>query len=92
MKIILFDVFLITKYPINGCISTLTTEYLRTNCKSNNKINTTIRSKIIFGIASAMNYLHKKNIINNNLSQEFIYLDENFEPKILNDCLTKSLH
>ena len=84
--------FLITKYPINGCISTLTNEYLRTNGKSNDKLNPTIRSKIIFGIASAMNYLHKKNIINNKLSQESIYLDENFEPKILNDCLTKRLH
>lgn len=81
-----------TKYPINGCLLSLTNEYLQTNGKNNLKMNPTIRSKIIFGIASLMSYLHTKNIVNTNLLLECIYLDENFEPKILNDCLSKSLY
>lgn len=84
--------YLITKYPINGCLNTLTDEYLQTKGKHHDKMNPTIRSKIIFGIASAMSYLHTKCITNNNISLEYIYLDENFEPKIINDCLTKSLN
>lgn len=46
-------------------------------------LNPTIRSKIVFGVASQMKRLHKMNIINRNLRLEKIYLDDNFEP-ILN--------
>lgn len=75
---------LITSYPANGCIFPLIKQYLDTNGSNHDKMNPTIRSKIIFGVAVAMNCLHENNFISNNLSLSNIYLDENFEPKIIN--------
>lgn len=45
-------------------------------------MNPTIRSKIIFGIASTLKQLHKRKIILRNLKMENIVLDDNLEPKI----------
>lgn len=76
--------YLITKYATNGCVFSLTKEYLKTNGARHEKMNPTIRSKIIFGIASMMSYLHHINIGNKSISIDHIYLDENFDPK--NEC------
>lgn len=75
---------LITSYPANGCIFQLIKQYLDTSGSNYDKMNPTIRSKIIFGVAVAMNCLHENNFISDNLSLSNIYLDENFEPKIIN--------
>ena len=45
------------------------------------KLNSTTKSKIIFGVASIMAKLHKKNIIHLNLIEN-IYLDDKMEPRI----------
>ncbi|KAK8843865.1 hypothetical protein M9Y10_024941 [Tritrichomonas musculus] len=45
------------------------------------KLNSTTKSKIIFGVASIMAKLHKKNIIHLNLIDN-IYLDDKMEPRI----------
>ena len=54
------------------------------NDQSNlNKILTPTRlSKIVYGIASSMRYLHSKGIIHRDLKPENIFLDENFLPVI----------
>lgn len=46
-------------------------------------MNPLIPSKIIFGIASSMKYLRHQHIINRYLTLENIFLDDNYEPKIL---------
>ena len=74
----------ITKYCKNGNLSNATNEYLDSNRQNRQKMNPTIRSKIIFGIASAMNFICKHNFIHGNLKLESVYLDDNFEPKITN--------
>ena len=38
------------------------------------------RSKIVYGIASAMAHLHRYNIVHRDLKPENIFLDENFNP------------
>ena len=45
-------------------------------------MNPTIRSKIIYGIASAMSYVHHKKIYHYNLKIDNVLLDENYEPVI----------
>lgn len=74
--------FTISKFYKNGNIAASTKEYLDTNGQNKDKMNPLIRSKIIFGVASAMKYLHQLNCINENLTLENIILDDNFEPKI----------
>lgn len=71
----------ITKFMENGCIKEAIEEYLK-NTNSKNEINPTIRSKIIFGVASTMKKLHAQEIYNIDLSHDNIYLDEKFEPQI----------
>lgn len=78
-----YGLTLITKFLTNWNISALTKEYLDTKGQNKNKMNPLIRSKIIFGIASAMKYLHQQNIIIRYLTLENIFLDDNYEPKIL---------
>ena len=66
-------------------------EYLKSEGRSNDKINPTVRSKIIFGIASAMSYMHHKCIAHGDLSLDNIFLDEHFEPKLIGFGITTSL-
>ena len=47
-------------------------------------LNPTQKSKIIYGIASAMKYLHMKNIVHRDLKPDNIFLNSEFEP-ILSD-------
>lgn len=73
---------LITEYCKNGDISKITSNYLSSKGAKNDKMNPTIRCKIIFGAAATMKRLHKKNIIHRNLSHANILLDEKLEPRI----------
>lgn len=64
--------------------------YIRTKGKDeNNILNPTIRSKIIFGIATILKTMHEKNVLFNNLKLDKIGLDDNFEPKLLHDLYTE---
>lgn len=49
----------------------------------------TIRSKIIYGIASAMSFLHRMNIIHRDFKPENILLDEKFNPVIADFGLSR---
>lgn len=66
----------------NGNIMSITKEYLSSKGTKNEKMNPTIRSKIIFGTAVTLKQLHKKNIIYRDLKNYNIYLDGNLEPKL----------
>lgn len=60
------------------------------------QLDATQKTIIVYGIASAMAYLHKKNIVHRDLKPENVFLNSNFEPilsdfglsKIMNDELT----
>lgn len=73
---------IVFEYVKNGSIEPIIKEYLESKGEKHDKMNPTIRSKIIYGIASIMKYVHHKKIIHRDLQLKHIYLDENFEPKI----------
>ncbi|KAK8863860.1 hypothetical protein M9Y10_011551 [Tritrichomonas musculus] len=54
---------------------------LKGSCKGI-KMNPTIRSKIIFGVASTMKRVHNQMIIHRDLKLQNVFLDENLEPRI----------
>ena len=66
----------------NSTIVPIVSEYLKTKGAKHDLMNPTIRSKIIYGVASIMCYVHRKNIYHSDLKLENILLDENCEPKI----------
>lgn len=66
----------------NGRLDKITKDYLNDPKTVSDKMNPTIRSKIIFGVASIMKKLHKKNAIHCDLTIDKILLDDNFEPQI----------
>lgn len=66
----------------NGSLEKLNKEYLKSKGAQNSKMNPTVRSKIIFGIAHTMKQLHKSNVIHGNLKLNNILLDDKLEPKI----------
>ena len=80
---------LITEYYENGDISTITSDYLSSKGAKNDKMNPTIRCKIIFGVAATMKRLHKKNIVHCDLSHANILLDDKLEPRIGGFALAK---
>lgn len=73
-----------TDFIENGQLSIHTKRYLRLKGQNNQKLNPTIRSKVIFGIASLMQYLHSLKIQAYSLKFEKIYLNEKFEPIFIN--------
>lgn len=74
--------FVITEYYENGSISQLTKKYLQTNGAGNSKMNPTIRSKIIFGVAAIIKRLHQNQLFNCDLKNTTTFLDDNLEPVI----------
>lgn len=67
---------------INGTLSQPLYKYLKSKGTNNQKMNPTIRNKIIFGIASIVNFCLEKNIPFKELNPSNIYLDENYEPHL----------
>ena len=72
----------ISEFMKNGNIDEITKKYLKTEGKENEKMNPTIRSKIIFGVAATMKSLHKRKIIHKNLTNVNVLLDDKLEPRI----------
>lgn len=71
-----------SEFMKNGDISTITDDYLKKGKDVGAKMNPTIRSKIIFGVAAIMKHAHKMGVILRDLSMRQIFLDDNFEPLI----------
>lgn len=70
-----------TEYMKYGLINDHIKNYIKTKGANHDIINPTVRSKIIYGVASIMNRLHKHHILQKSLLDS-IYLDDNLEPKI----------
>ena len=81
-KFDLTGAIIVTELMKNGSVSAFVRDYLKNGGKVTNKINPTIRCKIIFGVAATMKRFHKKNIIHGDLKLEKIFLDDNMEPRI----------
>ena len=74
---------LVTKFNENGTVIENVINYFKTKGdQKSNKMNPTNRSKIIFGVAATMKYLHEKQIYHRFLKAENVFLDENFEPVV----------
>ncbi|KAK8881222.1 hypothetical protein M9Y10_003956 [Tritrichomonas musculus] len=58
---------IVSEFVENGSLDDLTKQYLNSNGQQHDKMNPTIRSKVIFGIAATMKKLHKMNIIHRDL-------------------------
>lgn len=79
---------IITEYASNG---TLTQLIENDRANPNNRIlNDTLKLKIIYGIASAMSYLHSHDVVHRDLKPDNILLDEYFHPKVGDFGLSKS--
>ena len=72
----------VLEFAENGGLVPILSDYLRSNGASHDKMNPTIRSKIIYGVASAMECLHQKHTLLCRFSVDDVCLDDNFEPKI----------
>lgn len=73
---------IITKYLEYGNLEELTNEYLESEGKNHDKMNPTIRSKIIFGVAAMMREVHEKTRDFHCITMNNILLNENFEPRV----------
>lgn len=78
------NIIIITEYMNNGFFNELLYKYLKTNGHECEKMNPTIRSKIIFGISAILKRVHHRNLIHLNLQPKSIFLDSKLEPKINN--------
>lgn len=78
---------IITEYVSNGSLHDLI-EFERTS-KTNNKFDSTQKLICIYGIASAMSYLHLHDIIHRDLKPENILIDSFMFPKIADFGLSK---
>lgn len=79
----------ITELLNYGDVSRLTREYLKTNGANHDQMNPTIRSKIIFGVASILKKMHKENAIFRDLKLRKIGLNDKYEPVFLYNQLAK---
>lgn len=66
----------------NGEIIRPITQYFKTKGQKKEKMNPTIRNKIIFGVLSTINFCQENQIPYQELNLTNIYLDENYEPRI----------
>lgn len=51
-------------------------QYINSNGSINDKMNPTIKSKIIFGVAATMKRLHRNNIIHRKLLPYYVYFEK----------------
>lgn len=70
------------EYYKNNDLSNSTRKYLDSDKRKIDEMNPTIRSKIIFGVASIMKQLHQNNAIYRDLKLQNVYLTDSFEPVI----------
>lgn len=72
--------FFVTPFMKNGSISEIIPRYLRSKGANHDKMNPTLRSKIIFAVASSLKRLEKQHFSFYGLSFNKIFLDDNLEP------------
>lgn len=72
--------YFVTPFMKNGSIDKIIFKYLRSRGADHEKMNPTIRSKIIFGVASTLKRLKKLGFYSVGLSLKKIFLDDNLEP------------
>ena len=77
---------IITEYMKNGSLS----EIIQKDTK-NKYLTDTKKLIILYGIASAMNFLHSHSIVHRDLKPGNILMDENFYPKLTDFGLSKSI-
>lgn len=80
----------VMNYYKNGDLGTMRNAYFKSD-KPSEILNATIRTKIIFGVASIMKQLHQKKIILRDLIMDHILLDDNLEPVITGFFLSKDI-
>ena len=81
VKIGLKGAVFVSQLMRNGSLEMITQEYLTTKGETEH-MNPTIRSKIIYGVASTMEKIHKSKIIHRDLKLQNIFLDNKHEPRI----------
>lgn len=64
-------------------------KYNKSQGKDDSNINPTMRSKLIFGVASIMKKIHQKKVCFLRLNNSSIKLDKNYEPKIFDFSKSK---
>ncbi|OHS95339.1 hypothetical protein TRFO_38555 [Tritrichomonas foetus] len=79
--------FIITKYFENGALS----NYIDSNKRPKTVLNDTQKSKIIYGTAFGLAYLHKQSLIHRDIKPSNILLDKNLEPVIADFGFSTSL-
>lgn len=79
---------IITEYASNGSLSQLIEHDKST--PGQHILNGTMKLKIIYGIASAMSYLHSHNILHRDLKPDNVLLDKYLFPKVGDFGLSKS--
>lgn len=80
---------IISEYVVNGSLDNILE--MENKSLAYSGWNSTKKLIIIYGIASAMLYLHKHNILHLDLKAENILVDENFYPKISDFGLSKDI-
>lgn len=80
---------IITEFYSNGALQDLIAKSKIKQIKFDESWDFTKKFITIYGIASAMSYLHKNGIIHRNLNPNNIYMDNNLYPKISNFGLAK---
>ena len=71
-KVDVSGVIIITEFK-NGSLELIVKKYLKNEGKGTEKLNPTIRSKIIFGVAAIMKRIHRHNLIHK-LLKYFYYV------------------